>query len=149
MFTNAKNPQWADAAHGKIILDVQFIGEEEYVPFVASADDSTTHGPMLFNFAVNGIFGTVADSDEERMLKGEIEPWKGYKVIDGVLVNVAALEREAQEELDRRLTELQSPQSLAEAECDEEYAAKRKKKLAALLAVKEQPEWTAKVEWPE
>jgi len=149
MFTNAKNPRWADAERGKIILDVRFIGEEEYVPFVASADDSATHGPMLFNFAVNGIFGTVADSDEERILKGEIEPWDGYKVIDGEIVNVAELEREAQGELDRRLTELQSPQSLAEAECDEEYAAKRKEKLAALLSVKGQPGWPHKPRWPD
>lgn len=66
----------------------------------------------------------------------------------GLLVNLAALEREADAELRRRLGELQTPEALARAETSEDYAAERKAKLAALLAVKQQPGWPVTVEWP-
>jgi len=149
MFTKAKNPRWADAAHTKIILDVQFIGEDEYVNFVAASDDSTFHGPMLYNFSLDGLFGLVADSDEERILRGEIEPPPGQQVIDGKIVNIAVLEWETQAELNHRLAELQTPEALAQAEVDGEYAAERKIKLAALLGVKKQKGWPVTVQWPE
>ena len=148
MFTNAINPRWADREHTKIILDVQFIGDDEYVTFVASQNDCTTHGPMLYNFAHNGIFGEVADSNEERIIAGELPVPEGYAVQDGELVNVAAYEQEATAELARRLAELQTPEALAQAELDKNYAAERKAKLAALLAVKTQPLWPVSVEWP-
>jgi len=93
MFTNAKNPRWADTARGKIVLDVRFINEDEYVPFVASADDCTSHGPMLFHFASNGLFGPVRDSDGERMLRGELPPPPGHVVEDGRLRPMTEVER--------------------------------------------------------
>ena len=52
-------------------------------------------------------------------------------------------------ELNRRLAELQAPEVLAQAEIDDEYAAERKTKLIALLAVKKQPGWPLVVVWPE
>jgi len=149
MFTNAKNPQWADREHTKIILDVQFIGEEEYVPFVAAPDDCTTHGPMLYNFALNGIFGEIALSDIERIIAGGLPVPEGYVLKDGQLVNVAMYEQHAMEELNRRLAELNSEEAKAQAEIDEDYAAERKAKLTALLAVKAQDGWPVAVEWPE
>ena len=148
MFTNAKNPRWSGTDHSSIILDVLFENETEYCPFVASRDDCTTHGPMLFNFAVNGIFGKVADSDSERILRGEISPPEGYQVINGEIVDVAAAEQEAQVELNRRLAELQTPEVLAQAELDEKFAHKRKEKLRVLLAVKEQSGWPFNIQWP-
>jgi len=148
MFTNAKNPRWANKAHEKIILDVLFKGSESYATFVASPNDCTTHGPMLFSFAENGLFGTIADSDEERVLRGEIDPPQGCKVTDGGIVNIAARAREAQAELDRRLAALNGEEAKARAEIDKAYAEDRKEKLAALLAVKEQEGWPANVEWP-
>jgi len=149
MFNNAKNPRWADRGHTSIILDVQFIGEEEYVQFVAVPNDCTTHGPMLFNFALNSIFGDVAASDEERIIAGELPVPEGYVVQDGELVNVAIYEQQATVELGRRLAELNNEEARALAELDEEYAAKRKVKLAALLAVKTQSGWPVDVVWPE
>ena len=56
---------------------------------------------------------------------------------------------ESNNELHRRLVELQTPVVLARAEIDPVFAATRKEKLAALLAVTEQPGWPVKVEWPE
>ena len=56
---------------------------------------------------------------------------------------------ENESELQRRLAELQTPEVLAQAEIDGEYALERKAKLAALLAVKQQPGWPLAVEWPE
>ena len=52
-------------------------------------------------------------------------------------------------ELNNRLAEYQSPESLAEAELDETYAAERKAKMRALLLVKKQPGWPLAVEWPD
>jgi len=192
MFTNAKNPRWADSAHVKITLDVRFIGEDGYVPFVACADDCTTHGPMLFHFANNGLFGPIADSDAERMVRGEIPPPPGHVVEDGELRPMTEVERfvaglddrpgfrvvdgefvamtlgerleagqitperhgalaaeESEAELRTRLTLLQTPESVARAELDGDYAESRRAALAALLAVREQDGWPFEVEWPE
>jgi len=147
MVEKAKNPRWADKQHCKIILDL--LVDKEWVPFVASVDDCTIHGPMLYNFALNSLFGPIADSEEERILRGEMEPWAGCKIIDGKIVNIAELEKDAEGELNRRLAELQTPQAIAQAEIDPVFAASRKEKLAELLAVMDQPQWPLKVEWPQ
>jgi len=52
-------------------------------------------------------------------------------------------------ELNRRLAELQTPEIMAQVEVDPEYAAARKAKIIALLAVKNQPGWPVTIEWPE
>jgi len=191
MFTNAKNPRWSDTNHTSIILDVRFTGEDDYSPFVASPSDCTTHGPMLFNFASNGLFGPVADSDVERIASGELPAPEGHVVDGGILRPMTEVEQFeegllerpgvrvvggefvpmslmeqldagqiAQEdydqrmaadnnaELQQRLAELQTPEVLAQAEVDEAFAAERKAKLAALLAVKEQRGWPVEVLWP-
>ena len=57
--------------------------------------------------------------------------------------------RENIDELNRLLAELQTPEVLAEAEIDEDYALERKEKLKTLLAVKKQKGWPLSVEWPE
>ena len=149
MFSDAKEPRWADAGHTRIILDVRFVGEEGYCQFVASPTDCTSHGPMLYNFACNGVFGEVAASDEERIASGELPPPGGYEVRDGAIVEIPDYEQEATAELQRRLAELQTPEALARAEVDGEYAAGRKARLVALLAAREQVGWPIAVEWPE
>lgn len=57
---SAANPQWADAAHTIINLDVTFdtIGT---VPFTASANDVEQHGRDLFTRASAGEFGAISD----------------------------------------------------------------------------------------
>ena len=147
MFTNARNPKWTGADRKTIKLEVEM--NDEWVGFVASPTDCTDYGPMLFNFAVNGIFGPVADSDEERIIAGDLPVPEGYALQDGQLVNIAMYEQQATAELNRRLAELNSEEAKAQAEIDEEYAAERKAKLAALLAVKTQDGWPVTVEWPE
>ena len=147
MFTNARNPKWTGADHRTITLEAEMNGE--WVGFVASLTDCTDYGPMLYNFAANGIFGPVADSDEERVIAGELPAPEGYVVQDGKLVNVAQYEQQAQAELNRRLAALNSEEAKAQAAIDEDYAAERKAKIAALLAVKQQEGWPVTVEWPE
>ena len=105
-------------------------------------------------------------SQIERINAGIEELPSGYKIADGGLVPMSQEElleagQITQEEynqrfadkntaeLNRRLAELQTPEILAEAELDEEFAASRKTKLAALLAVKKQQDWPAAVVWPE
>ena len=149
MFEHAKNPRWTDSSKTKIMLDVKLTGENDYCSFVANPSDCTDYGPMLFNFAVNGVFGQIMLSDEERVLSGELPVPEGFVIQDGKLVNIAVMEQDAEMELQRRFAELQTPESIARSEIDEKYAAQRKKKLAALLAVKEQSGWPLAVVWPE
>ena len=101
---------------------------------------------------------------EERVLTGLDKPQPGYKVENGKIIQMTLLERLESEqiskaeynrqmtvinsnELNNRLSEWQTPESLALAEIDEEYSAERKNKLKALLAVKNQPGWPVNVEW--
>ena len=105
-------------------------------------------------------------TNEERVITGLDEPQPGHKVVNGKIVPFTMQEQlaagqitqEAYEqmigagntaELQRRLVELQTPEALAEAETNGEYAATRKAKLAALLAVKKQEGWPLQVVWPE
>jgi hypothetical protein len=148
MIKNVKNPRWMNGKTS-IQLEVQSAKTEEWISFVASPTDCTEYGPMLYNFALNGLFGEILASDEERIIAGELPVPEGYTVQDGKIVNLAALEQEATAELQRRLGELQTPEALALAEIDEEYAAERKIKITALLAVKQQADWPVTVEWPE
>jgi hypothetical protein len=149
MITDAKKPRWADETHSNIQLDVKLENSAEYVSFVASPDDCTTHGPMLFNFAKNGLFGPVQDSDKERILRGELPVPEGYEIVDGQIVDTALAEQEATAELNSRLAALNTEEAKALAETDEDYAAQRKAKLIALLAVRQQEGWPVTVVWPE
>ncbi|MCL2233094.1 MAG: hypothetical protein FWB99_08465 [Treponema sp.] len=90
----------------------------------------------------------------------------GYKVKDGKLMSMtpqeqldagqitaeeynARISAENTAELERRLADFQPPVILARAEIDPAFAAERKTKLSALLAVMEQPGWPVKAEWPQ
>ena len=103
---------------------------------------------------------------EERVIAGLDEPQPGYKVKDNEIVPMPLGEQletgqitqeeyeqylttENENELQRRISDLQTPEALAQAEVDEEYAAERKAMLKSLLAVKKQPGWPLAVEWPE
>ena len=103
---------------------------------------------------------------EERIVTGLNEPDPGTKVDRGKIVNMTMGELheagliseedwqrhklgEAENELNNRLSEFQTPEALAMAELDEEYATERKTKLAALLAVKKQQGWPLEVVWPK
>lgn len=52
-------------------------------------------------------------------------------------------------ELDRRLAELNAEEAKARATIDEDYAAEWQAKIAAVLAIKQQPGWPVAVVWPE
>jgi len=147
MFTNARKPKWTGADHKAITLEVEMNGE--WGSFVASPTDCTDYGPMLYNFAANGIFGEIANSDEERIVAGDLPVPEGYEVQDGKLVYIAMYEQQAAAELNRRLAELNSEKAKARAEINGEYAAERKAKIAELLAVEDQPGWPVAVEWPK
>jgi hypothetical protein len=103
---------------------------------------------------------------EEKIIAGIDLPLAGTKVSDGQIVNLtldelhdvglvsddeyrAVKKNEVQSELNRRLGELNTDEAKAMAEIDDDYAAKRKEKIKALLAVKNQQGWPLAVEWPE
>ena len=103
---------------------------------------------------------------EERIIAGLDEPQRGFKVVNGRIAPMSLEEQveagqvsqedyeqrtaaENDAELQRRLAELQTPEAFAQAEIDGGYAAARRKKLAALLAVKKQKGWPVLADWPE
>ena len=105
-------------------------------------------------------------TQDERIIAGLEPPQEGTKVVDGAIVVMTLEERhdaglvtdadyhaikegESQSELNRRLAELSTEEAKALAEIDEEYAAERKAKMLALLAVKKQKGWPLSVQWPE
>lgn len=58
---SASNPQWANAEHSAILLNVVFTElAPEVVPFYASSDDPEPHGQDIFARAKNREFGEVA-----------------------------------------------------------------------------------------
>lgn len=134
MILDAKNPKWANKEHNVIEIEVLLDENEGFVPYIASPDDCVATGLSLYNMAMRGRFGDIADSDEERILRGEMEPPEGYKVIDGEIVNVAEQERLAKEDYRRQLAALQTPEATAKAELDAKYAADRKAQMHELLA---------------
>tara|TARA_A200000159_G_C7106083_1_gene248683 strand:- start:71 stop:490 length:420 start_codon:yes stop_codon:yes gene_type:complete len=58
----AKNPKWVDSNHNRIDLEVNFAElEEDFLFFTASPDDVCEHSRTLYNKAVAGDYGQVAD----------------------------------------------------------------------------------------
>ncbi|GHV20765.1 hypothetical protein FACS189494_05160 [Spirochaetia bacterium] len=105
-------------------------------------------------------------NNEERKIAGLDPLDAGTKIEDGKIVSMSLDERhdagivsdadyletvtaEVNGELNRRIAALNTEEIKAQAEIDGEYAAVRKTKLAALLAVKKQEGWPLDVEWPE
>lgn len=64
-----KNPEWADADHTMINVEVIFADDEgtplseEYFPFSAVPDDVEEHGRAVWNACVKGSFGTITEYD--------------------------------------------------------------------------------------
>jgi hypothetical protein len=105
-------------------------------------------------------------TDDEKVLAGLTPPPEGMKVEGGAIVPQTLEDRkaaglitdeayreaktaQAQGELNRCLAALSTEEAKALAEVDAEYAAERKAKLTALLAVKQQSGWPVTVSWPE
>ena len=57
----AKNPRWSDSLHTQIDLMIKIFGIDEEIPFTASSNDTEDHGRKLFQSAVGGEFGPIAD----------------------------------------------------------------------------------------
>lgn len=61
-YTQVRNLQWANGDNTLIDMEVNFDHEpEEWVPFTADLNDTEEHGPELYNRAVAGDFGTIAE----------------------------------------------------------------------------------------
>lgn len=59
---SARNPQWANTAQTAINIEVDFDElDEQYVPFTATSYDSMEYGVDIYNRAVAGEFGAIAD----------------------------------------------------------------------------------------
>lgn len=58
----ARNPQWTDAEHNMIDLEVDFMPlDEDWLPYTCTPDDVVAHSRELYRRAVAGDFGQIAD----------------------------------------------------------------------------------------
>lgn len=55
------NVQWANPEHRTINMDVKFKKYNEILPFTANPDDCEAHGRDLYQSAINGDFGAIAE----------------------------------------------------------------------------------------
>lgn len=58
---SASAPRWANAEHTAIALQVKFGHLDTVVPFGASPDDPEPHGQWLYEAALAGDYGPIAD----------------------------------------------------------------------------------------
>jgi len=71
-YTNARNPKWGDIEQTVIEIEVNFDHlNEEYVLFSANPMDTATHGVEIYNRAVAGDFGAIADYTPPADITGE------------------------------------------------------------------------------
>jgi hypothetical protein len=58
----ARNPQWTDAEHNMIDLEVDFMPlDEDWLPYTCTPDDVVAHSRDLYRRAIAGDFGQIAD----------------------------------------------------------------------------------------
>ena len=63
--TSATNLQWGNAEHTIVNMNVTFEHTGlEVLPFTANQNDSAQHGKDIFNRAVSGEWGTIAEYTE-------------------------------------------------------------------------------------
>jgi len=70
----AKNPAWSSAEHIGVNLDVLFEEFGYEIPFHATPFDTLAHGVDLYNRAISGEFGTIAEYVEPAELPVEYGP---------------------------------------------------------------------------
>lgn len=69
---SARNPKWSDYDQTQIDLEVDFDElDDEYVPFTASPNDVLSWGTELYDRAVAGEFGPVADFEPPADVTGD------------------------------------------------------------------------------
>lgn len=62
IYTDIKNPRWADQEQTMVNCEVQFTHiPDEYVPFTASNTDTESHGIEIFQQVISGEFGTIQE----------------------------------------------------------------------------------------
>ncbi len=62
MYTQVKNPVWADAEHTRIDCEVNFNHlSDELVPFTADPNDVMEYSSDIFNRCVAGEFGEIGE----------------------------------------------------------------------------------------
>lgn len=71
-YTSVRNPKWANAAHSRLICEVNFDDlPEDFVPFTAVASGDYPHTHEIFARCVAGDFGPVAEYVPPADITGE------------------------------------------------------------------------------
>ena len=84
----ARNPRWAHYDHRSINLEVDFDElDEEYVDFCADPNDIVSWGSDLYNRAVAGEFGPIAEFESPEDITGDAAQQLLRDTRDNILKN--------------------------------------------------------------
>ena len=85
---SARNPRWTNYGHSSIELEVDFDElDEEYVDFCAHPDDIVSWGPELYNRAIAGEFGPIAEFEIPADITGDSAVTLIREIRDQILTN--------------------------------------------------------------
>jgi hypothetical protein len=85
---SARNPRWTNYGHSSIELEVDFDElDEEYVDFCAHPDDIVSWGPELYNRAIAGEFGPIAEFEIPADITGDDAIRLIRQIRDQILTN--------------------------------------------------------------
>ncbi|MFJ7315059.1 tail fiber assembly protein [Pseudomonas sp. NPDC098747] len=134
VITKVRNPQWANAEKTAINVSMTVEGLGE-IPFTASPDDTTDYGPKIFERAVAGEFGEVADM---------------APIPDEVLITRAIYQqRRKLAEAAISLASLQDAVDLGQASGEQvERLTQWKQYRIDLSKIAEQAGWPGVIDWP-
>ena len=60
IYTDVKNPKWADQQNTIINCEVFFTQFNSYLPFTANPNDPESYGVEIFNDCIAGVYGEIA-----------------------------------------------------------------------------------------
>ena len=135
--------QWGNPAHDWIKLQVT--DNSRTFNYILRESDTA---PMAKRLSAMLDKNTVQEDNTTLILSGQKPLPEGYTIIGNQIVNDQLQERQAKEAVRRQLASMQTPENLARAEIDAEYAAERKETMRELLEVETQEGFPHEIEWP-
>jgi hypothetical protein len=142
-----QSAQWGDQEHTVLLLEALDLDkDEESFVYVAREDDEAELNKILWHQAMADK-DDILEDETTLILTGQKPLPQGHTIIGEQVYNDTEQAEMIRGKVREVLAELTSPESIARAELDEEYAAGRKEKLKGLLAVETQEGFPYNVDW--
>jgi hypothetical protein len=143
--------QWADKGHTCLLLDADALDDEgkvtESFTYVSRENDPAPVNQILWAMAMEDE-SAILEDEATRIITGEIPLPEGKTIRGENVCDDATEAANVRRAVNDRLAPLLTPTAIARAEVDETYAAERKAKMLALLAIEEQPGFPYDIDWP-